>query len=124
VFEPYTPIRSNILFFDASAPTESTWFYEVIIPDGRKKYSKTKPLRYDDLQDCIDWWHDRESNENAWCVSLGDIVENAYNLDFPNPSRPDAALPDEPEELMKMVNDNQIIINESIESLKTILRGL
>lgn len=124
VFEPYTPIRSNILFFDASAPTESTWFYEVIIPDGRKKYSKTKPLRYEDMQDCIDWWHDRETNENAWCVSLGDIVENAYNLDFPNPSRPDAALPDEPEELMKMVNDNQIIINESIESLKTILRGL
>lgn len=29
VFEPYTPIRSNIMFFDSSTPTKGTWFYGV-----------------------------------------------------------------------------------------------
>ncbi len=124
VFEPYTPIRSNVLFFDASGPTKETWFYEVMIPDGRKKYSKTKPLRYEDLKGCVDWWSNRVANENSWCVPIRDIVEGGYNLDSQNPSRPDATLPEDPHELMRLVSNNQKAINEAIESLVLILRNL
>jgi len=124
VFEPYTPIRSNVLFFDASGPTEVTWFYEVAIPDGRKKYSKTKPLRAEDLEECVAWWNKREENEWAWRVSIGDIVEAGYNIDFPNPSRPEASLPEDPDELMGLINENQKVISESLASLQNILRGI
>jgi type I restriction enzyme M protein len=121
VFEPYTPIRSNVLFFDASKPTESTWFYEVVIPDGRKKYTKTKPIRLEDFSGCIDWWHKRQENEYAWQVSIGDIIEAGYNIDFANPSRPEASLPDDANELMRLINENQKIISESMTSLQAIL---
>jgi type I restriction enzyme M protein len=124
VFEPYTPIRSNVLFFDASGPTETTWFYEVAVPDGRKKYTKTKPLRTEDLEDCADWWNKREENEWAWRVSIGDIVEAGYNIDFPNPSRPEASLPEDPDELMGLINENQKVISESLASLQSILRSI
>lgn len=124
VFEPYTPIRSNVLFFDASGPTEATWFYEVAIPDGRKKYTKTKPLRAEDLEECVAWWNKREENEWAWRVSIGDIVEAGYNIDFPNPSRPEASLPEDPDELMGLINENQKVISESLASLQNILRGI
>lgn len=124
VFEPYTPIRSNVLFFDASGPTETTWFYEVAIPDGRKKYTKTKPLRSEDMEECAEWWNKREENEWAWQVSIGDIVEAGYNIDFPNPSRPEASLPEDPDELMGLINENQKIISESLASLQNILRGI
>ena len=123
VFEPYTPIRSNILFFDASGPTTFTWFYEVEMPDGRKKYSKTKPLRSEDLEDCIQWWKRREANDWSWQVSIGEIVESGYNLDFQNPSRPEAGLPDNPDELMGIINENQKIIAETLSSLQKILRS-
>ena len=124
VFEPYTPIRSNVLFFDASGSTEATWFYEVAIPDGRKKYTKTKPLRAEDLDECVAWWNKREENEWAWRVSIGDIVEAGYNIDFPNPSRPEASLPEDPDELMGLINENQKVISESLASLQNILRGI
>lgn len=124
VFEPYTPIRSNILFFDASGPTTSTWFYEVEMPDGRKKYSKTKPIRSEDLEDCLSWWQKRELNDWAWQVSMEEIIESGYNLDFPNPSRPEASLPENPDELMELINENQRLITESLVSLQNILRSV
>lgn len=34
VFAPYTPIRTNILFFDNTEPTKETWFYRVDMPEG------------------------------------------------------------------------------------------
>lgn len=123
VFEPYTPIRSNILFFDASGPTGSTWFYEVNIPDGRKKYSKTKPIRSEDLSDCLSWWNCREENDWAWQVSVDEIVAAGYDLDFPNPKRAEADLPENPEELMQLINQNQTSIMESLQSLQKILRS-
>jgi hypothetical protein len=83
VFEPYTPIRSNILFFDASGPTTETWYYEVAIPDGRKKYSKTKPLRTEDLQGVATWWADRTESDSAWRVPISDFIAAGYNIDFP-----------------------------------------
>jgi type I restriction enzyme M protein len=124
VFEPYTPIRSNILFFDASKPSENTWFYEVVIPDGRKKYSKTKPIRSEDLSGCIDWWNKREANEFAWQVSIGDIIESGYNIDFANPSRPEASLPEDANELVKLINENQKTITESMSALENILGSI
>lgn len=96
VFEPYTPIPTNILFFDRSHPTEHVWFYEVKPADGRKKYTKTTPLKYEELQPALEWYNsDRTAeNENAWRVSASDLLAQGCNLDIRNPNRADQfALP-------------------------------
>ena len=36
VFEPYTKIPTNLLFFDSSQSTEEIWYYEIPLPEGRK----------------------------------------------------------------------------------------
>ena len=41
VFAPYTPIPTNVLFFDRSGPTNDIWYYEHPLPEGRKNYTKT-----------------------------------------------------------------------------------
>jgi type I restriction enzyme M protein len=87
VFEPYTPIPTNLLFFDKTGPTAHTWFYEIPVPDGRKKYSKTKPMRFEEFADCQTWWGMRVENERAWRVPVADIRANGYNLDLRNPNR-------------------------------------
>ncbi|HET6292906.1 MAG TPA: class I SAM-dependent DNA methyltransferase [Kribbella sp.] len=89
VFEPYTAIPSNLLFFDKTGPTKDVWFYEIRPPQGRKKYSKTKPMRFEEFADCQAWWPKRVENERAWRVPIADIEANGYNLDLRNPNQPE-----------------------------------
>jgi type I restriction enzyme M protein len=94
VFTPYTLIPTNVLFFEAGAPTEDIWFYEHPLPEGRKNYTKTKPLRYEEFADCEEWWGGadrvgRVESTQAWRVDAADVVANSYNLDLRNPNRAD-----------------------------------
>ncbi len=93
VFTPYTSIPVNVLFFEKTGPTKEVWFYEHTPPQGRN-YTKTRPLRSEDLQECIDWWggHDRKGREQtarAWRVPIEDIEADSYNLSRSNPTRPE-----------------------------------
>ena len=45
VFAPYTPIPANLMFFDRNGSTKDIWYYELLPPEGRKNYYKTKPLQ-------------------------------------------------------------------------------
>jgi len=87
VFAPYTPIPTNLLFFDTSGPTQDIWFFEHLIPEGRKHYTKTQPLKYSDFEPCINWWNRRECNENAWVITASQIQAANYNLDQRNPNK-------------------------------------
>ncbi len=67
VFSPYTSITTNILFFDKSKPTETTWFYRLDMPEGYKHFSKTKPMKVEHFAPAIEWWNDRkEINEDGF----------------------------------------------------------
>jgi type I restriction-modification system DNA methylase subunit len=65
IFSPYTPIPTNILFFERGGPTKTVWYYELPLPEGRKKYSKTLPIQFEDFRDCLTWWNDRKQTYNA-----------------------------------------------------------
>ena len=56
------------------------------MPEGRKSYSKTQPLQFEEFRPCLEWWKTREENERAWRVPAERIVENGYNLDVKNPN--------------------------------------
>jgi len=61
-----------------------------LVPDGQRAYSMTKPIRFEHLQDCVDWWggekrKDREETERAWKVTADEIKARGYNLDIKNP---------------------------------------
>src|SRR5438034_6888920 len=85
VFAPYTSIPTNLLFFDRSGPTREVWYYEQPLPEGRKTYTKTQPLRFEEFSDCIKWWDKREENERAWKVPASELLANNCNLDRKNP---------------------------------------
>src|ERR1700720_4731506 len=56
VFAPYTSIPTNILFFDRCGPTREVWYYEQPLPEGRKNYSKTAPIQFEEFAPLIQWW--------------------------------------------------------------------
>jgi len=93
VFAPYTSIPTNLLFFDRSQPTVDIWFYEHILSEGMKNYTKTRPLRFEEFQPILDWWDNRTENERAWKVRAADVIQTngggdvvSVNLDLKNPN--------------------------------------
>jgi type I restriction enzyme M protein len=91
VFAPYTSIPTNLLFFDKTGPTGEIWFYEHPLPEGRKQYTKTQPLQFEEFTLCQAWWSNRHENDRAWKVRVEDILKTeaegrpAINLDLKNP---------------------------------------
>jgi type I restriction enzyme M protein len=75
VFSPYADIPTNLLFFDRSGPTRQIWYYEHPLPEGRKTYTKTNPLRFEELQPCLAWWNKRQASGQAWKVSVSDVLK-------------------------------------------------
>lgn len=66
VFAPYTDIPANVLFFERGGPTETIWYYELPLPEGRKKYSKTAPMQYEEFAPALAWWNERAEGPQAW----------------------------------------------------------
>ena len=69
IFAPYTPIATNLLFFDKTGKTKETWFYRMDMPEGYKAFSKTKPVEMKHMKSIIDWWNNR--------VEIKDIKEDS-----------------------------------------------
>jgi type I restriction enzyme M protein len=85
VFAPYTGINTNLLFFDRSGPTREVWYYEHPLPEGRKNYTKTAPIQFEEFAPLVAWWNKREKNELAWKVPVAELLANGCNLDRKNP---------------------------------------
>ena len=63
VVAPYTPITTNILFFDNTGKSEGVWFYRMGMPEGYKHFSKTKPIKSEHFNEVREWWNDRKEIE-------------------------------------------------------------
>jgi type I restriction enzyme M protein len=105
VFAPYTLIPSNLLFFEKEGSTKNIWFYQVPPPEGRKGYSKTRPMQYEEFADCAAWWGgkdrlNRVESDQAWRITVADIVADNYNLDLASPTAVDSLSHRPPHELL------------------------
>ncbi len=78
-FAPYTDIPANLLFFDRTGPTETIWYYQIPLPEGRKKYTKTMPMQVEDMSDCQKWFSakKRVETEQAWKIDFKSLLEKA-----------------------------------------------
>ncbi len=127
VFAPYTGIPTNLLFFDRSGPTEAVWYYEIPLPEGRKNYTKTQPMRFEEFAECIAWWPQdkREENERAWRVPAGDVLKYndegnllSVNLDIKNPNSAETLEHLPPEQLAEDIIKKERRILELMEEIK------
>ncbi len=121
LFAPYTGIPTNILFFDRSGPTREVWFYEQPLPEGRKNYSKTQPIQFDEFAPCIAWWNDRQENERAWRVPVERIAASGYNLDLKNPNAPQGLEHLPPLELVASIRAKEHEILSLLEEIEAAL---
>ncbi len=118
VFAPYTSIPTNLLFFDASGPTQTVWYYEQPLPQGRKGYTKTKSLQFEEFADLLAWWPDRQANDRSWAIPAAQVLKYdaagtllSVNLDMKNPNGGDDLTHVPPEQLIAgiMEQERQIL---------------
>jgi len=107
VFAPYTDIQANLLFFDRNGRTEDIWFYELPQPEGRRKYTKTAPLQYEEFADCLAWWRDRKEGPRAWKTTAVEVEARGWNLDLKNPNAKQAQEHVEPTELVARMRKHE-----------------
>jgi type I restriction enzyme M protein len=125
VFRPYASIGTNLLFFEKGAATKDVWYWEHRVPEGQKAYSMTKPIRFEHMKDCIEWWggtkrKGREEGPQAWKVSIEDVKARGYNLDIKNPHTV-ADDHGDPAELLEALNNAEAETARLREQLKAIL---
>jgi type I restriction enzyme M protein len=107
VFAPYTDIETNLLFFEHGGPSKEIWYYQVPLPEGRKTYTKTKPMKFEEYAPVLTWWKKRTENGQAWKVSIDTILENNFNLDIKNPNSAKADEHREPEEIVTSIVEKE-----------------
>jgi type I restriction enzyme M protein len=123
VFAPYTIIPTNILFFDRSGSTKDVWYYEQPLPEGRKNYTKTQPLQFDDFTDCMKWWNKREKSDQAWKVSVQELLDANCNLDRKNPCVKMGFEHLPPEQLADDILKKELRIAELMQEIKVALEA-
>ena len=121
VFAPYTSIPTNLLFFDRGGPTKDVWYYEHPLPEGRKNYTKTQSLQFDEFAPCVEWWTKREENEQAWKVRAEELLSAGCNLDRKNPRGKDDITHLPPEQLVASILDKERRIVEIMGAIHGLL---
>jgi len=91
------------------------------LPEGRKNYTKTKPLQFEEFADCLAWWKERGEGERAWRVPAEQIAQNNYNLDIKNPNGKKDLEQLPPEELVDSILEKEKRIAELMSEIKRFL---
>lgn len=122
VFSPYTPITTNILFFDNTGETKETWVYRLDMPEGYKHFSKTKPMKLDHFEPVISWWQNRveiteDGFDKAKKFTREELEEKyAYNLDLCGyPHEEEIILP--PHDLIQQYQEERASLNAEIDRI-------
>ncbi len=86
VFQPYAGVNTNLVFFTKGQPTKEVWYYQMPLPEGLRQYTKNRGITEGEFGPIAKWFKNKKENNNAWKVSIKDIQERNWNLDFKNPS--------------------------------------
>lgn len=109
-FAPYSDVKTALIFFERPGPTVETWYYELALPEGLKKFSKGSPLQDEHFAEAQALWAAWEAyrrgagprpqpTANAWIVAAAELRERGYDLSARNPNRAEAEATRRPVEI-------------------------
>ena len=118
VFNPYSPVNTNLVFFNKGTPTKEIWYYQLPLPEGMKQYTKNRGITHEEFDPVRRWWKNRRAGDHAWKVSIGEIEKHNYNLDFKNPNGGGKVEHADPKEILKNITGNEKGIEDILNNLK------
>lgn len=121
-FAPYTPILTNILFFDKTGPTKEISYYEFPLPKGFKNFSKSKPIKSEYFEEAKRIWNTDELTEQSWVTPVEEIIKNNYNLDVKNPNRKVEFEHLPPDELINKIESSEKTISALLSEIRDLIK--
>lgn len=118
VFSPYAGVNTNLIFFTKGEPTKEIWYYQLPLPEGMKQYTKNHGITHEEFDPVRKWWGNRKTNGQAWKVSIKQIQERNYNLDFKNPNGKVGVVHKSPEELVREIGEKEAKIAKVLGEIK------
>ncbi len=120
-FAPYSDVKTAILFFDRSRPTQDIWYYELPLPTGMQRFSKGSPILDEHFDDCREKLKTREVSENSWFVSADEVVKRGYNLTARNPQKPSEAKARPPGKILASLMERETKLSSILGELEELL---
>lgn len=125
VFQPYSGVKTSILFFNNDGKkTDKVWFYEVQA-DGFELATQRRPTPdKNDLPDLIEKWKDKPVSERSWFATKEQIEENDYILSASayKPIEEDKTEYREPKEIFKEIEEINSKFQEQLRKVKKFVR--
>ena len=113
-------VSTNLLFFEKGSKTKDIWYYEHKLPEGQKSYSKTKPIQFAEFQPIIEWWYNREENDQVWKVKIEDLKD--WSLDIKNPNQNSVEIELSTEETIEALKSSFAKSSKIISELENLLK--
>jgi len=133
VFNPYAGVNTNLIFFTKVGPpstssgqaTKEIWYYQLPLPEGVKQYTKNRGITHEEFDLARRSLgvggtgpKVRKENKNMWKVSIKQIQERNYNMDFKNPNGKSATVHKSPEELVREIEEKEEKIADILGEIK------
>ena len=128
VFNPYAGVNTNLVFFTKGEPTKEIWYYQLPLPEGLKQYTKNRGITDAEFEPVENWCRarrslgeggdNRKAGANAWKVSIKEIQERNYNLDFKNPNGGAKIKHADPKEILESIAKTESQIIKILEEIK------
>jgi type I restriction enzyme M protein len=91
-------VKTALIFFERSGPTEEIWYYEMPLPEDLKKFSKGSPIEDEHFAEAVALWQAwdayrrgegsrPEPTDHSWIESVDKIKARDYDLSARNPNR-------------------------------------
>ncbi|MFH0712594.1 MAG: class I SAM-dependent DNA methyltransferase [Candidatus Jorgensenbacteria bacterium] len=123
VFNPYAGVNTNLIFFTKGEPTKEIWYYQLPLPEGMKQYTKNRGITHEEFDPVRRWWKARKTNANAWKITIKQIQERNYNLDFKNPNSNSKTAHKDPKEVLASIAGAEKEIAKILEEIKKEIQG-
>jgi type I restriction enzyme M protein len=120
-YEPDPGIHVGPELVDPPSVERRKYYFDEGLPEGRKNYTKTQPIQFEEFAACMTWWNERHDNERAWKVPAFDLLKSGCNLDRKNPHAKEdiAHLP--PEQLVASILDNERRVIDIVGQIQALL---
>jgi type I restriction enzyme M protein len=114
---PGAGVKTNLLFFTKSGPTEKVWYYDL----SDIKVTKKQPLTVDRFDEFFSLLPTRADSDHSWMVSRDEIEARRFDLKAVNPNAKSTEDTRTPEELLDIIDAKGREVAAAIAELRRLL---
>lgn len=113
-----TGVKTVVLFFEKGKSSQKVWYYQL---NPGRNMGKTNPLNEADLAEFVAMAPEQALSENSWCVDVGEINPETWDLTVNNPNRVEEVDNRSPEAIIAAIEALDAQAAQALQNIKELL---